>query len=117
MANFNTDVNLSPDYGITIERTPKITTVTFGDGMEQRLTEGLNQNPRKISLTFKNITEAQSDTLINFLNDRITNADSFDFLPPNDDAGKFVIDGNYKKTINFADLADVSVTFREVFEP
>ena len=117
MANFNNDVGLSPDYGISIERNPKINTVSFGDGMEQRLTEGLNQNPRKISLSFKNITEAQSDTLINFLNDRITNADSFDFLPPNDTTGKFVIDGNYKKTINYAGIADVSVTFREVFEP
>tara|TARA_R100000388_G_scaffold91229_1_gene73143 strand:- start:507 stop:860 length:354 start_codon:yes stop_codon:yes gene_type:complete len=117
MANFNNDVGLSPDFGISIERNPKTITVSFGDGMEQRLTEGLNQNPRKIALNFKNITEAQSDTLINFLNLRITNGDSFDFTPPNDTVGKFIIDGNYKKTINFANLADVSVTFREVFEP
>lgn len=117
MANFNNDVNLDPDYGLSIENNPKINTISFGDGFEQRLTEGLNQNYRKLQLTFKNITETNSDTLINFLNLRVTNADSFVYTPPNGVAGKFVIDSNYKKTINYANLATVTVTFREVFEP
>ena len=116
MANFNNDVNLSPDYGISIENNPKINIISFGDGFEQRLTEGLNQNPRKLTLTFKNITETESDTLINFLNLRATNAESFDYIPPNDVTGKFVVEGNYTKTINYANRANVRVIFREVFE-
>ena len=117
MANFNTEVGLSPNYGMSIENRPKITTITFGDGFEQRLTEGLNRNPRIIPLTFENILESESDTLIGFLNTRITNADSFVFTPTNDVAGNFVIDSNYKKTINYHNRATVTVTFREVFEP
>ena len=117
MANFNTDVNLSPDYGISIENNPKINVLKFGDGFEQRLTEGLNQNPRRLSLTFKNITESESDTLINFLNLRVTNADSFVYTPPNDVVGNFVIDSNYRKIINYSNRATVTVAFREVFEP
>jgi len=117
MANFNTEVGLSPKYGLAIENNPKITTITFGDGYEQRLTEGLNQNPRKLPLIFENITESESDTLISFLNSRVTNADSFVFTPPNDVVGNFVIDSKYKKTINYPNRATVSVTFREVFEP
>jgi len=117
MANFDNDVGLSPDYGLEIEHSPKINTITFGDGFEQRLTEGLNQNARRLSLTFSNITESQSLTLINFLNDRATNADSFVYTPSNGVAGNFVIDSKYKKTINYANLATVKVVFREVFEP
>tara|TARA_R100000773_G_scaffold4375_2_gene4980 strand:+ start:3231 stop:3584 length:354 start_codon:yes stop_codon:yes gene_type:complete len=117
MANFNTDVGLNPDYGLSIENNPKINTISFGDGFEQRLTEGLNQNPRKLTLTFKNITETESDTLINFINARVTNADSFVYTPPNDVVGNFVVDSQYKKTINYSNRATVNVTFREVFEP
>jgi phage-related protein len=117
MANFNTDVNLSPNYGIKIEYNPKINTIQFGDGFEQRLTEGLNQNFRTIDLEFTNITESESDSLINFLNLRAINADSFVYTPPNDVVGNFVIDSNYRKTINYSNLATVTVVFREVFEP
>tara|TARA_R100000353_G_scaffold11708_3_gene12308 strand:+ start:2750 stop:3103 length:354 start_codon:yes stop_codon:yes gene_type:complete len=117
MANFNNDVGLSPDYGLSIEHTPNIETLSFSDGFEQRLTEGLNQNPRKLSLTFKNITESESDTLITFLNARVTNADSFVYTPPNEAVGNFVIDSQYTKTINYSNRATVNVTFREVFEP
>ena len=58
MANFNNDVGLSPNFGLTVEQQPKTETLNFGDGFEQRLTEGLNQNPRKLSLIFENITES-----------------------------------------------------------
>ena len=117
MPNFNTEVGLNPKYGLSIENNPNINTLSFGDGFEQRLTEGLNRNPRKLRLTFENINESESDTLINFLNTRVSNADSFDYTPINELAGKFVIDSNYKKTINFSNRATVTVVFREVFEP
>ena len=68
--------NLKPKYNYTVSRQPTINVVSFGDGFEQRLTEGLNRNPRKLRLTFENITESESDTLINFLN-RVTLTCSF----------------------------------------
>lgn len=119
MANFNTDVNLSPNYGITITHNPINKVQRYADGYEHRLTFGVaaHQNPRIISLDFADITESESDTLINFLKARSADNASFDYTPPNDSIGKFVIEGDYPKRINYAGLASVSVTFREVFEP
>ena len=119
MANFNTDVNLSPNFGIQITNQPIKKTVRYADGYEHRLNFGVaaHQNPRTVSLSFEDITEAESDTLINFLKARDLDNASFDFTPPNDTAGKFVVNGRYTKRINYAGLASVSVSFREVFEP
>jgi len=119
MANFNTSVNLEPNYGIQIQHEPKNRTLKYADGYEHRLNFGVpsHQNPRNINLQFNNITEAESDTLITFLKERNSDNASFDFTPPNDSIGKFVVDGNYTKRINYAGLASISVNFREVFEP
>ena len=43
--------NLKPKYNYTVSSQPTINVVSFGDGFEQRLTKGLNQNP--ITLNFK----------------------------------------------------------------
>ena len=40
----------NPRYDYTIERKPAVNVVSFGDGFEQRLTEGLNQNPITLNL-------------------------------------------------------------------
>ncbi len=119
MANFNTDVNLSPNFGLQISYDPVQKIQRYADGYEHRLNFGIaaHQNPRTVNLSFEDITEGDSDTLIDFLKARSLDNASFDFTPPNDPAGKFVINGTYSKRINYAGLASVSVTFREVFEP
>jgi len=119
MANFNNDVGLSPNFGVQITQRPVKKILRYADGYEHRLNFGVaaHQNPRFVTLPFNDITETQSDTLIAFLKARDLDNESFDFTPPNDTAGKFVVDGDYVKRINYAGLASVSVTFREVFEP
>ena len=119
MANFNNDVGLSPNFGIQITNKPIKKIIRYADGYEHRLNFGVaaHQNPRIVNLQFNDITEAESDTLINFLKARDADNASFDFTPPNDSAGKFVVEGDYRKRINYAGLASVTVAFREVFEP
>ena len=119
MANFNTDVNLSPNFGVQITFNPVQKIQRYADGYEHRLNFGVaaHQNPRTVNLSFDDITENESDSLIAFLKARNEDNASFDFTPPNDPIGKFVIDGSYRKRINYAGLASVSVSFREVFEP
>ena len=119
MANFNTDVNLSPNFGVTNAHRPVQKIQRYADGYEHRLNFGIaaHQNPRTVNLHFNDITENESDNLIQFLVARSSDNASFDFTPPSDTAGKFVIDGGYRKRINYAGLASVAVVFREVFEP
>ena len=73
MANFNSEVNLSPNYGITITQRPIQKVQRYADGYEHRLNFGVaaHQNPRTVNLQFEDITESESDTLINFLKARI----------------------------------------------
>ena len=47
MANFPFT---NPKYDYNITRNPEINVITFGDGFQQRLTKGLNQNPVSIDL-------------------------------------------------------------------
>ena len=118
MANFNNDVNINPDFGVTKTSKPIKRTIRYADGYEHRLIFGLaaHQNPKVYSLTFENITEAESDTIEAFLDARALDSASFDFPPPNDVIGKYVCD-NWTKRIPFPNRATINATFRQVFEP
>tara|TARA_R100000353_G_scaffold24149_1_gene20828 strand:- start:5770 stop:6132 length:363 start_codon:yes stop_codon:yes gene_type:complete len=118
MANFNTDVNIDPDFGLTKNSEPVKRNIRFADGYEHRILFGLaqHQNPKVYNLTFKNITEAQSDTIETFLDARVLDNNSFDFTPPNDVIGKYVCD-KWTKTIPYPNRATIKATFRQVFEP
>tara|TARA_R100000773_G_C4159163_1_gene77779 strand:- start:84 stop:455 length:372 start_codon:yes stop_codon:yes gene_type:complete len=107
----------SPDFGIVKQNKPKTRVVSFGDGYEHRVSFGLNQNPKIFNLTFKNISEADADILTDFLDARELDGDSINYtVPTESSAMKFVVQGGYSKTINYANLATVKFTFRQVFE-
>ena len=110
--------SITPKYGQRKTSAPLTRVVRFADGFEQRILFGLasHQNPKVFNLTFE-VSETDADTIETFLDARALDNASFDFTPPNDSIGKFVVDGNYTKRINYAGLASVSVNFREVFEP
>ena len=67
----------NPVYNTRINARPKVNTLSFGDGFEQRLTEGLNQNPLSVNLTFE-LSQTDADTAITFLNARVEDGASFD---------------------------------------
>ena len=117
MANFDTDVNIKPTYGVRKNSAPKVRTVVFADGFEHRLNFGLtqHQNPKVYNLTFE-VSETQADTIESFLDARAEDATSFDFTPPNDTQGKYVCE-EWTKTIPFPNRATINAVFRQVFEP
>ena len=86
MPNFNTEVNLSPDFGVSKNTKPIKRVIRYADGYEHRLVFGLaaHQNPKVYSLKFENITETESDVLEGFLNSRAADSASFTFTPPNE---------------------------------
>ena len=88
MASFPTTVK--PIYGMTKVSQPNIRTIRFADGFEQRQLIGIaaHQNPKVYNLTFANITEAQSDEITYFLNERALDQASFTFTPPGEDYSK-----------------------------
>jgi phage-related protein len=108
---------ITPAYGVEKRSAPTVRTVQFGDGYQQRLTYGLNQNPKEWSLTWNNISEANADTIEAFLDARAADSASFDWTPPDEStAYKWVCD-SWSKSIPYAGRAIINATFRQVFEP
>ena len=105
----------NPKYNYTILRQPAVNVVTFGDGFEQRLTEGLNQNPITLNLKF-DLSQTDSTTAINFLNARITDGASFTFLVPNENVTKNFVCLSYNTAVPFLNRVLLTCKFREVFE-
>ena len=115
MASFPTTVN--PTYGLTKTSKPNIRIAQFGSGYQQRSTFGINQNPKTFNLTFKNISEADADNLTDFFDLRAEDGDNILYTVPTESAAmKFVVEGGYTKTIDYANLATVKVKFRQVFD-
>jgi len=106
----------APSYGISKSSKPKIRVVKFMDGSaEQRLTFGMNNNPKTWNPTWENITQTESNIIEQFLDARAADADYFTWTPPNESNGKYVC-RDWSKQINFAGLATITATFEEVFE-
>jgi len=106
----------NPKYNYTITRQPAVNVINFGDGFEQRLTQGLNQNPITLNLKF-DLSQTDSTTAVDFLNARITDGASFTFLVPNENVTKNFVCQSYPTTVPFLDRVVLTCTFREVFEP
>ena len=106
----------NPKYNYTITRQPAVNVISFGDGFEQRLTEGLNQNPITLNLKF-DLSQTDSTTAVNFLNARITDGASFTFLVPNENVTKNFVCLSYNTAVPFLNRVTLTCSFREVFEP
>ena len=74
--------SITPSFGFTKNSKPNVRVIKFGDGFEQRLTYGINQNPKQYDLTWENITVENANIIKSFLNSRAFDNESFDFTPP-----------------------------------
>jgi len=108
--------SITPTYGVQKRSQPNTRIVQFGDGYEQRVTFGLNQNPKIFNLTFE-VSETDADTIETFLDARAVDSASFTFTPPGESSSsQFVCEG-WNKSVPYLNRARVQATFREVFEP
>jgi len=108
--------SINPTYGAAKKSAPNNRVVKFGDGYEQVLRFGLNQNPKVWSLTFE-VSETDSDTIETFLDARADDGDAFDWSPPDEsDTYKWRCD-QWSKSIPYLNRATITATFRQVFEP
>ena len=108
--------SIDPTYGTRKTNQPNIRITQFGDGYQQRVQFGLNQNPKIFNLTF-NVSETDADTIETFLDARAANQDSFDFTPPAEASSSKFICKSWTKSIPYNERATINATFEEVFEP
>lgn len=105
-----------PVYSASKSSQPNIRTVQFGDGYAQRLTYGLNQNPKEWRLTF-DVTDTDADTIEAFLNARAADAASFDWTPPDSTTTYKWICTDWSREMYEYQRSKINATFRQVFEP
>ena len=72
--------SITPTYGAQKASAPTNRVVKFGDGYEQVLRFGLNQNPKSWNLTWE-VSETDADTIEAFLDARAADGDAFDWTP------------------------------------
>ena len=114
MANFP---GIEPSFPVRKISKPRIKTIKFGDGYEHRILFSLNQNPKIFNLTWKNINEADCDTIESFLDDRAADGDSFTYTPPNESSAMEFKCTDWSKMTNFPTRSTIQATFVQVFEP
>lgn len=104
-----------PEYAATQPIKPKVLRVSFGDGYEQRIPDGLNNIKRSWSLTYQKKT-SDIDTIEAFL--KVTKgAAAFTWTPPRGDVGNWIVsaEGWTRDVANYG-YEKITVTFEEVFE-
>lgn len=99
-----------PNWGMKLEKEPKVKTLVFGDGYEQRMPQGLNHNLRQYSLTFSGAS-ARIREIESFL-DRHAGYKAFLWTPHESTVGKFKCEKwSVEQSEGFARL---SCEFKEV---
>ena len=105
-----------PDYGAGRTHTPRVRSVRFGDGYEQRLAYGLNTNLQVWQLAFSARTNVETDSIMNFLDAR-NGVESFDWTTPDNVSGKKWLCRQWQKSMIAFNINSVSCQFEEVAEP
>ena len=111
----------APSYNNTVDNTPRINSVVFGNGYEQRHKDGIFNNLIKISLKFEHRNTKEAQAINHFLRAR-NGAESFVFNklpePYNDlNAGgytKLFVCKGFTNDFVFYNNYTISATFEEV---
>lgn len=106
---------IKPTYSFTKKSEPRVRTTKFGDGYEQRIRFGLNQNPKEWSLTFE-VTPNDANTIESFLDARAYDAASFTWTAPDGVTGQWVC-RSWSREYSGPRNNRIDVTFNQVFEP
>ena len=107
--------NFTPDYGASKRSKPRVRTVEFGSGYSQRVTFGINQDPKVWTLSFENRTSTEADNIEDFLEAR-KGVESFNWSPPDDTDTYRWICREWQKTLPYSNLFTITATFEQVFE-
>lgn len=104
----------SPAPGAIQIKKPRIRTAKFGDGYQQRVTDGINPSPRSWSLKFTRLT-ADIDAIEAFLDARANaGVESFTWTPPSGPIGKWIC-AEWSRPVPELNVQEINAKFDEVF--
>lgn len=106
----------TPDFGAQVQIKPRVRTIAFGDGYEQRQGDGINTQPQVWSLQWQNRDNTETSGIKSFLAAR-AGVEAFDWTPPNEVTAIKVVCRDWTVTSVRFNLNNVNATFTQVFEP
>lgn len=95
---------------------PRVNSIRFGDGYEQRVSHGINTNPQVWDVSFSNRDEDESTEIDEFL-DSLGGISSFDWVPPGQDTARKFKCQEWSKVAGKGNFYSISAKFEEIFDP
>jgi len=111
----------TPDKTLTRKSKPKVLVSKFGDGYEQRISDGINNISETYNVAFKTREKAFIDDVVDFL-DTQAGISKFDFTIPDAKTGGTgqqtvkVVCEDYSTNFEYDDYFTLTATFRRVYE-
>lgn len=110
----------NPDKNLRKTTKPRVLKVSFGDGYEQRIQDGINNLNETYAISFNNRPKQEIDDIVDFL-DTKAGVTAFNFTIPDPDGvgGETtikVVCEDYNQTYFNNDINSCSATFRRVYE-
>ena len=103
-----------PDNGSPTTFKPRILSGRFGDGYEQRVKDGINNNPAEKKLTFSAQTLSERNAIMDFLSAR-GGVEAFNFTDYSGVTGVYVCK-EWEESPTSAAAYHITATFEQVFE-
>jgi len=111
---------VTPDKSLQRKTKPKVYMASFGDGYEQRVSQGINPLGETYTVSFQTRTNEEIDDIVAFLDSKrgVTN---FSFtIPDSNNSGETtikVVCDDYSITYTNDEFYSCNATFRRVYEP
>ena len=107
--------DVTPDFGAQKQSKPNVRSARFGSGYEQRVTFGINQNPKVWQLQWTALSNTAADAIEAFFDAR-AGVEKFGWTPLNDTTEYKWLCREWSRTHQYADINQITATFEQVFE-
>lgn len=107
----------SPSFSPVSQRQPRIVSVKFGDGYEQRGLDGINADLQKWQLTFQHCPVAEADAIEAFFTSNQAAIVPFSWQPPRAGTASKFICRSWTRTIQSPVTDTITATFEQVMDP
>lgn len=106
---------ITPSVNTKQKKTYRVLKATFGDGYTQRAVDGLNATRQEWDVVWQQLTEADADTITDFLDAR-EGADAFFWTTPLGPTLKFNNPGGYNKVSTFSTHSTITARFVQQYD-
>lgn len=107
--------DIAPEYGASKQAKPNVRIAQFGSGYSQRTTFGINQDPKRWSLTWNYLEASDANSIEDFLEAR-AGVEAFEWTPPDDTTEYKWICREWTKAMPVGLRFTITATFEQVFE-